>query len=33
MEGLIKKHDCPEVWAKSLLNYLEAPPLDKPGIQ
>jgi len=33
MEGLIKKHDCPETWAKSLLNYLEAPPLDKPGIQ
>ena len=33
MEGLIKKHDCPEVWAKSLLQYLETPPLDKPGIQ
>ena len=33
MEGLIKKHDCPETWAKSLLNYLEEPPLDRPGIQ
>jgi hypothetical protein len=32
IEGYISKMDCPEEWAKKLVNYLETPPLDIHGI-
>lgn len=33
MEGQIQRVPCPEEWVQNLLNYLQNPPLTKPGIQ